>query len=130
MKKILLIDDDPQVRNVIRVMLSKQGFQVIESGDGKAAIRLLKTAPVDLVITDILMPGKDGLDTIEELRALRPGLIIMAISGGGRYLDSTCCLDSAKMVGADAILNKPVAMQRLLQTINDLFEAEIVVETV
>lgn len=129
MKKILVIDDDPQVRNVLRVMLSKQGFHVIQSGDGKTAIKLLKTAPVDLVITDILMPDQDGLDTILELRALWPGLKIMAMSGGGHYLDPTLYLDSAKMMGADAVVNKPVAMQRLLQIIHDLFEAEIVAET-
>ena len=76
------------------------------------------------------MPEKDGLETIAESRALWPGLKIIAISGGGLYMDPTLYLHMAKTIGADVVLNKPVGMKKLIKTIHDLFEAELVAETV
>ena len=130
MRKILVIDDDAQVRKVISVILSKNGFTVFESGNGCSALSILETEAVDLIITDILMPEKDGLETIAESKALWPRLKIIAMSGGGLYMDPALYLRMAKIIGADVVFNKPVGMKKLLQTIHDLFEAELVAETV
>ena len=84
MARILIIDDDEQVRRYLRKILEAQGHEVVAASDGKLGIELCREEPTDLIITDIFMPEKEGLETIGELRRDYPDVKIIAISGGGR----------------------------------------------
>ena len=90
-----------------------------EARDGNEAIRVFKATPAQLVITDILMPEKDGIEAIREFRRTNPGVKIIAISGGGR-IDPKMCLLMAKMVGADRVLSKPFQPEPLLSMVREL----------
>ena len=116
MKRILLVDDDLEVRRGIRWALERNGFSVIEAADGNQATEIAVAERVDLMITDIMMPEKDGLETIMEVRRRRPGIKIIAISGGG-LMDPDLALKMALKLGARHILPKPFAMQEILTTV-------------
>ncbi|MDJ0893667.1 MAG: response regulator [Alphaproteobacteria bacterium] len=113
MPDILVIDDDDEYRAVTCQMLESAGFHVRQAPDGDSGITLYKSEPADLVITDILMPEKEGLETIIELRREDPTAKIIAISGGSLdpHLDH---LDYAQKLGAQAILRKPFRRQDLV----------------
>jgi CheY-like chemotaxis protein len=117
MARILIVDDDSQVRELLSIMLRFDGHVVEVAQDGIDAIIIYKSHPFDLVITDILMPGKDGIDTICELIALDSKIPLIAMSGGRRMLSSEFNLDSAKLVGAKAILKKPFTDIQLREAI-------------
>ena len=85
MARILIIDDEPNMRSMLRRMLHKAGHQVSEAGDGAEGIDSYERDPPDLVITDILMPKKEGIETIIALHRADPDLPVIAISGGGRF---------------------------------------------
>lgn len=118
MATILLIDDDPQVRRTLARMLSRSHL-LIEAADGFEGVRLFTQHRPDLVITDILMPNKEGIETIMELRRLSPGVKILAISGGG-YRVKTDFLSMAEELGADATLQKPIELADLLAAVDRL----------
>ncbi|MEW6349019.1 MAG: response regulator [Thermodesulfobacteriota bacterium] len=117
MGRILVIDDDDQVRSMLRQTLEKDGHEVVEAPDGKAGLRLFQQSPPDLVITDIIMPEIGGIDTILALRAESPNLKIIAISGGGPGRESEVCLDFAERIGALKTLEKPIRQQALLDAV-------------
>lgn len=112
---VLIIDDDPGVRSAMRMMLEDDGFSVFtaENGDEGLAIMLAADDPIDLVITDINMPGKAGNETIHDIRKIRPGIGIIAMSGGGRA-GNFDFLEVARKQGADAVLQKPFEMDELV----------------
>jgi DNA-binding response OmpR family regulator len=116
MPTILVIDDDDQVRSMLRDMLEFEGYHVIDAANGRQGISSFQQQPVDLVITDILMPEKEGLETIIELRKSQPGLQIIAISGGGARSNMDYLL-SADMLGATKTFSKPVDRKELLSAI-------------
>jgi CheY-like chemotaxis protein len=120
MAKILIIDDDPQVRELLSVMLRQDKHSVDMAHDGTEAIEIYQSQPFDLVITDILMPGKDGIDTIVELAAFGKNTPIIAMSGGRRMLSSEFNLESAMLVGAKAILKKPFTDVQLREAIKQV----------
>lgn len=119
MKRILVIDDDSQTRQMLRQALERAGYSVVEARDGAEGLQYYQENPADLVITDILMPEKEGLETIRELREKFPSVKIIAISGGGRTgkLDF---LPVAKKLGALRTLYKPFPLQELLDAVRDL----------
>ena len=117
MSKILIIDDDPQVCELISTMLNFEKHSVQIAYDGIEALKLYKSNHHDLIITDILMPGKDGIDTICELMQLNRDVPIIAMSGGRRTLSSDFNLDSAKLVGAKVTLKKPFTDIQLKQAV-------------
>lgn len=80
----IIIDDDHQIRTTLHQVLELEGHEVVDASDGKEGIRLFKENVVDFIITDIVMPGKEGLETIMERRRDLPEGKIVAISGGGR----------------------------------------------
>jgi CheY-like chemotaxis protein len=106
MARVLVIDDNAMVRQVARAMLEAGGFQVAEAADGTEAIRAFSGQGADLVLCDVFMPGKDGLQTIRELRALEPGLKVIAMSGVGRKA-GVDFLGLARAFGAAETLYKP-----------------------
>jgi DNA-binding response OmpR family regulator len=120
-KKILVIDDDAKITRVLDLKLSKAGYQVIVAANGKAGLNLFRAQRPDMVITDILMPGKDGLETIIELRRDFPEVKIVALSGGGR-IGAHEYLDLAKKFGAQYAFTKPFTGKEVLQAVRELLD--------
>ena len=120
MKRILVIDDDMQMRQMLRQTLERQGYEVIDAPDGKEGMRLYHQAPTDLIITDIIMPEKEGIETIVELRRDFPDVKIIAISGGSRGLNKEYYLNLTKKLGALFTFAKPFDRKELLEAIQEL----------
>lgn len=120
-KKILVIDDDAQITRVLDLKLRKAGYQVIVAANGEAGLNLFKAQRPDIVITDILMPGKEGLETILELRRDSPEIKIIAISGGG-HIGADDYLNLAKKFGAQFTFTKPFTGNEILQSVGELLE--------
>jgi CheY-like chemotaxis protein len=117
---ILVIDDEAPTRRFVAMALEKQGHAVAEAADGAEALKVLAGRAVDLVITDLLMPETDGIETIMELRRLYPATKIIAISGGGEYQSGAGFLRAAESLGADATLTKPFEFKQLLPAVQAL----------
>jgi DNA-binding response OmpR family regulator len=119
MALIIIIEDDRTIREVLRQILEHAGHEVMEASDGREGINLHRERQADLIITDIIMPRKEGLETITDLRADFPEVKIIAISGGGRLGPETY-LELAKGFGANRILNKPFGHEELLEAVQGL----------
>lgn len=117
MATILVIDDEEMVRATLRLALESAGHRVLEAGNGQDGLRLLETNPVDLTITDIIMPEKEGIETIIEIRRRQPEAKIIAISGGSRSQDIDF-LRIAERLGAVHSLAKPFSPQMLIELVN------------
>src|SRR5689334_17465996 len=107
MARILVVEDDEWYRALLVEMLGQDGHEVVEAGDGVQALNYLKSASADLMIIDMLMPNKDGVDTITELQQLGMAMPIVAISGGRRAVSAEFNLESARLLGVRAGLVKP-----------------------
>lgn len=118
-KRILVIDDDELVRDTICNFLLASGYEVESAEDGDQGLKLLEANPPDLVVTDILMPGKEGMETIMEIRRGGNDVKIVAISGQNWHKDISY-LDLAKQLGANATLPKPFSRTELLTVIEEL----------
>lgn len=116
---ILLMDDDEAVRNLLARALRESGYEVVEAGDGREGVRLFRTAPSDLVITDLVMPEKEGIETILELRQDFPDLKVIAISGGGEH-GQQGYLQAARLLGANRTLSKPFQLDALLTAVREV----------
>lgn len=123
MAKILVIDDDQQVRHLLVVALTNIGHETRSAENGAEGIRAFRSAPADLVITDLIMPEKEGLETIMELRREFPGVKVIAISGGGRQ-SGVDFLPLAGKLGARRTLHKPFTIQELFEAVNDVLSAD------
>ena len=123
MPGILVVEDDPDLREMLKDTLIRRRFTVLEAEDGKQAILHFKQGVTDLVITDLIMPDEDGLKVIMKLRELKPGLKIIAISGGGKAGPGSY-LNLAKALGADAVLSKPFSVADLIKKIGELLGIE------
>ncbi|RMH02977.1 MAG: response regulator [Nitrospirae bacterium] len=117
MATILVIEDDDQTRHLIREILEQAHHTVIEAKNGDEGIKRFHRAPTDLIITDILMPEKEGLETIRELRREYPGINIIAISGGTERAHLNI-LDIARKLGATQTILKPFSMHTLLNAVH------------
>ncbi len=117
MPSVLVVDDEDQLRQLIREILEQAGYQVTEARDGKEALIQYRLAPADVVIMDILMPEQDGLETTSTLRREFPNVKIIAITGSSEMIGILSFLDVAKMLGAHRALQKPFEMQTLLDTV-------------
>lgn len=124
MKRILVIDDDRDVRMCILDNLEAAGYSVFGADNGKTGIAIFRSDPVDLVIVDLFMPEKEGIETIIELRKGFPDLKILAISGGIPGYGPDDFLHIAQKLGADGSLDKPFTMQHLLSVIGDLLASD------
>jgi CheY-like chemotaxis protein len=119
MARILIVDDEVQIRILLRQILEKEGYEVDEAGDGKMAITKFQESPFDLVILDLIMPEKEGIETIIELKKRFKDTKIIAISGGGRVGPENY-LKSAERLGAAYAFTKPVENGDLLTAIQKL----------
>ncbi len=121
MSTILVVDDDEAVRDVMSEMLRLEGHEVASAANGQQAVDCVATTLFDLVITDLIMPEKEGLETIADIRRQYSDMPIIAISGGGR-LGPNDYLETARFIGANATLAKPFARQELLRTVDSLLD--------
>ncbi len=116
MTRILVIDDDDRFRSMLEQMLTKAGYEVATAANGHAGLQLQRAAPAALVITDLIMPEKEGMETIMELRRSFPAVRIIAISGGGRH-GTQDFLPVAAKLGAARTLAKPFTRDELLEAV-------------
>lgn len=121
MGRILLIDDDDAVRTAMRMVLERAGHAVTVAPDGVHGLRLYREEPFDLVITDLYMPEKEGIETIQELRAERADVPILAVSGG-LLGDKEGPLTDAALFGANATLAKPFSNDELVAKVAELLD--------
>jgi two-component system chemotaxis response regulator CheY len=118
---VLLIDDDDAIRRLLRTALEEAGYSVREAANGIEGLRMFREAHADLVITDIYMPGCDGLEVIQTFLRIKPGTKVLAITGRS---ETANFLKVARMLGAAGVLKKPFAIEELLQIIARLLQAE------
>jgi CheY-like chemotaxis protein len=116
--RVLFVDDDASLRDLARHDLGKAGMTVTLAGNGHEGLDQLARAVFDAVVVDIIMPEKEGLETIIEIRKRWPRLPVIAISGGGR-MGSNAFLSTARAFGAHAVMAKPFAMAELAVVIQD-----------
>lgn len=121
MASVLVIDDEEGIRRLLRRVLEKEGYEVLDAADGKEGINLFRANPTDLVITDIIMPNQEGMETIQELKKEFPQVIIIAISGGGSAKEGFY-LHLAKKFGATRVYDKPIMMEEFMKEIKELLD--------
>lgn len=119
MAHILIIDDEQPIRLMLRKMLESEGYVVTEASNGAEGIKRYHENPADLIITDLIMPEKEGTETIMELKKENPAVKIIAMSGGGKNKPDGY-LHTAKLLGAKQTFEKPVRKNELLEAIRQL----------
>ena len=122
-QRILVVDDDPGIRRALFILLTREGYQVTQAQDGVEALRVWRDKGGDLVITDLHMPEKNGIETIVELLSHSPGMRIIAMSGGGqtKRLD---LLGNATMLGAVLTIEKPFTLHEMMTTVRQALRLE------
>ena len=122
-QRILVVDDDPGIRRALFILLTREGYQVTQAQDGVEALRVWRDKGGDLVITDLHMPEKNGIETIVELLSHTPGMRIIAMSGGGqtKRLD---LLGNATMLGAVLTIEKPFTLHEMMTTVRQALRVE------
>lgn len=123
MAKILLVEDDDLVRDMLTQILQRASHEVMCAANGEEAMEYLKKAKPDIMVTDIIMPKKSGITLISEVRDRHPSMEIIAISGGGR-LDPTGYLDLSETLGASVSFEKPIDNNALLMAIDLLLHGK------
>ena len=123
MPKILVIDDEPQIRSLIKTFLTRSGYEVDEAGDGIEGVERMKANPADLVITDLLMPKQEGLETIRQIRKDFPDVKIIAMSGGSQ-LTVMDFLPIAEKFGAVKVFHKPLDFTAMVDAVKELVPLE------
>lgn len=116
MPKILVVDDNDTLRGAIGMTLEELGYEVIQAENGKIALDLQRTEPSDVLLTDMIMPEKEGLEIIQEFKRRYPDVVTVAMSAGGR-LHVKDLLKAARQLGASYTLAKPFSNDELVQTI-------------
>lgn len=121
MTRVLIIEDDNEVREYLESLMERSGYETATAVNGKEGVDLFRTTPVDLVITDIIMPEKDGIETIMDMKRANPALKVIAISGGGRA-EPENYLHSARLLGADRTIKKPFTNEDILEAVRALLD--------
>jgi CheY-like chemotaxis protein len=116
---VLIVDDNADMRSFVKIVLERAGFETQVAADGERALDLQRAHPVDVLITDIFMPERDGIELIHQFKSAFPQVKIIAMSGGGR-ISRTDYLSFATDIGADLVLRKPFAADTLLSLLQDL----------
>lgn len=114
---VLVVDDEEDICLLLDQWLKPLGHTVAMAANATEAGKLLKRVIFDLVVTDVLMPDGDGLKLIEELKKTQPAARVLAISGGGRYMDSNDCVKIARGLGADVAIIKPFGREKFLAAV-------------
>ena len=121
MERILIIDDEPQIRSMLTLMLEREGYEVVEAPDGVDGIKIYRQNPADLIITDLIMPNKDGIGMIIDLKKEFPNVKIIAMSGGGLNKPDGY-LKGAKKLGAACTLTKPIDREEMLKAVREILK--------
>jgi len=121
MAQILIIDDEAMIRDLLIKILEREGYKTMNASNGKEGIKLYRQNQVDLVITDLIMPEKEGIETIMELRRDFRDVKVIAMSGGGK-IDPETYLQIAKTIGAIETIAKPFDRKEVLKTVQELLE--------
>lgn len=124
MANVLLIDDDLLFRKMMRRALQDAGHAVRDAENGEIGLGMFAAKPADVVVTDILMPEKEGIETIQELRRLAGPIKILAVSGGGHRITALDVLGIARRLGADDVLWKPFRPQELVERVARLLDPQ------
>jgi DNA-binding NtrC family response regulator len=119
MQRILIIDDDHHILLMVKKMLERAGYEVDLASNGEQGLELFKKIRADLVITDIIMPEKEGLETIREMKKMQSDLKIIAMSGGGK-ISADNYLETARIFGASMVLEKPFSQNTMVDAVNQL----------
>ena len=122
MPKILIADDNATIREVMVDALENKGYETLTAGDGEEVIELLKTETVDMIILDIIMPNKEGLETLMEVKAIDSKIKVMAITGK-TYITGYDNLFAAKAFGADKTKRKPFHIDALIEAVESVLGA-------
>mgnify|MGYP006280527557 CR=1 FL=1 len=122
MQKILIIDDEPHILMMLKKMMEKAGYDIDLASNGDEGMKLFQKSPSDLVITDIIMPEKEGLETIREMKRIQPELKIIAMSGGGK-ISAENYLETASIFGANRVIQKPFTQKEMVTAVNELMAA-------
>jgi len=120
MAQILIIEDDVEFRNVLKEMLERQDYEIMVASDGEEGIKMFRNNPTPLVITDIIMPNKEGVELIFELQRDFPDAKIIAISGGGKMKAEDCIKTVSLIPNVKRTFQKPFAMYEMLQAVKEL----------
>src|ERR1017187_8592397 len=123
MYSIMVIDDDIQIRAFIRELLEGEGYEVREAGNGTEGVKAFRQRPADLVLCDIFMPEKEGLQTIRELQDEFGKVKIVAMSGGNHQCSQVDFLPLARKCGGVSVLHKPLAPKTLLGAVREVLGA-------
>lgn len=121
---ILVVDDTDQIRMWCHLQLQKLGHKVVSASSGIEAERILHLRSFDLLVTDVIMPDRDGLELILGLRRSRSATRILAMSGGGKFTQDADCLKLATRLGAHAVVTKPLSLERLIEKVAEAMDAE------
>lgn len=116
MARILVIDDDTMFRDMLKLLLGNEGYEIVEADDGRSGLKKFQQSCPDLVICDLIMPDKEGLETIQELQKINREVPIIAVSGGGEAGPGTY-LALAKAMGARKTFSKPFIPQDFVEEI-------------
>lgn len=122
MLRILVVDDNADMRELMRVVLEQAGYAVHLAEDGEAGLTAQRAQPADLIVADIFMPNRDGLEIIGQLRSDYPAVKVLAISGGGSRVKGASYLATAREVGAHRVLAKPFDADELLRAVRALLD--------
>jgi len=121
--RILVVDDEAPIRGLLRQAFETNHYDVVEASNGSEAVRIFREDEIDLVITDIIMPDKEGLEFIMDLKEIDQDVKIIAMSGGGR-LEPHSYLQMASKFGAKKVFQKPLSITLLLAAVKELLETD------
>ena len=119
MSRILIIDDDADIRRLLKVALERDRHEILEASDGAEGLRRWREGRPDLVITDLMMPGKDGLDTLFEMVSLDPRVKVIAMTGGS-WREAVDHLHDARLFGAVRTVAKPFTLSEMLRVVGEV----------
>lgn len=117
MERILVVDDEEGITTVVQTVLTRRNYTVVTARNGRDALEKLTLAPIDLIITDMIMPDIDGLHLIPEIHRLCPKVKIIAMSGGGTRFGADMYLKEARRLGATHLLTKPFLLNELVDLV-------------
>jgi len=120
MSVALVIDDNPETRNFVATLLTRAGYRTVEAENGLEGVSLGRALQPELIVSDIFMPGQDGLHVLMEIKRRQPNVRVVAISGGSNRFPGFDALSVAKRLGADATLSKPFTPYELMQAVTGL----------
>lgn len=122
-RKILIIDDDENIREYVRFTLEDEGFEVFVADNGRTGLDIFTRESIDLIITDLIMPEKEGIETIQDIRKIDKNCGIIAMSG---VSNKDSYLSISSLLGAHAILHKPFKPKELMSVVNDIFNRDTI----